>query len=343
MVPFATPAFLLLLPLAPLVGWWWLRRRRPALRFSDLSLFDGLPAGRATRARWGGAILRTLAAAVLVVACAGPRRPDLQTRLPAEGVAVVLALDVSGSMATADVAWTPGSPPVSRLDAAKRAFRLFAAGGDAPDGTHFDPRDADQLGLVTFAAVPETACPLTLNHSVLLAVLDAQKPREGIDAGTNVGDAIAEAVIRLDAAGDRPKVLVLLSDGEHNAFKDGPDAPLLPRQATQLAVNLGVKVYTIDAAGDPPPTATADEVTTRLAGRAVLKAVADLTGGRAYTATSGPDLLAVYKAIDELEKRPVASFQYRRYFEYAPWLAAIAVVVLVAAHGLDQTRWRRLV
>src|SRR5262249_19049425 len=123
--------------------------------------------------KWGAASLRGLAALALVLACAGPRRPDEQTRLPAEGIAIVLALDVSGSMGTADAPWNPGSPPVSRLDAAKRAFKLFVAGGDAPDGTHFEPRPADQIGLVTFAALPQTACPLTLNHTVLIRVADA--------------------------------------------------------------------------------------------------------------------------------------------------------------------------
>src|SRR5437764_2048949 len=138
MPEFSQPEFLWLSPLALLVAWWWARRRRPALRFADVRLFAGLPAGRARRARWGGAALRGLAALALVVGCAGPRQPDLRTRLPAEGIAIVLALDVSGSMATADVAWSPNSPPVPRLEAARRSFKLFVAGGDAPDGTHFD-------------------------------------------------------------------------------------------------------------------------------------------------------------------------------------------------------------
>lgn len=343
MLRFANPEFLWLTPLAVLLGWWWARRRRPALRYSSLALLDGLPTGRASRVRRGGALLRVLACILLLIACAGPREPDLQTRIPVEGVAVVMALDVSGSMATADVSWTPAGPPVTRLEAAKRVFRLFVDGGDAPDGTRFPPRDTDLVGLVTFAAVPETACPLTLNHSVLLRVLDAQRPKEGIDAGTNIGDAIALAVDRLDhAARDRPKVLILLSDGEHNVFRDGPDATLMPRQAAQLAATLGVKVYTIDAGGDPPPTATAEERQQRLGGREILKAVAAMTNGRAFEASSGAELLAAYREIDALEKRPVESFQYRRYFEFYPWFAAVAVVVLSGIHVLDRTRWKRL-
>src|SRR6478609_6043757 len=117
MLSFATPAFLWLAPLAAVVAWWWARRRRPALRYADLRLVAGLPTGRAWRARWGGALLRGLACLALIIACAGPRRPDLQTRLPAEGIAIVLALDVSGSMGAEDVPWNANSPPVSRLEA----------------------------------------------------------------------------------------------------------------------------------------------------------------------------------------------------------------------------------
>jgi Ca-activated chloride channel family protein len=243
-------------------------------------------------------------------------------------------------MATADVPWAPGSPPVPRLEAARRSFKLFVAGGDAPDGTHFDPRPSDQIGLVTFALLPQTACPLTLNHSVLLKVADEQEPKAGLDAGTNVGDAIAEAVIRLDAAGHRKKVAILLSDGEHNVSKEGPDDALKPRPAAQLAANLGIKVYTIDAGGDPNPTAPVEERQQRETGREALRAVAALTGGRSFAATSGTELLAAYKEIAALEKTEVESFVYRRYFEFYPWCAAAAVVLLLAAHVLDRSRWR---
>lgn len=340
---FANPHFLWLAPLAALLPWWWLRRPRAALRYSDSSLFLGLPSGRAVRARWGGALLRALAILALVVACAGPRQPDQQTRLPAEGIAIVLALDVSGSMDTADAVWSPGGPPVSRLDAAKRSFNLFINGGEAPDGTAFEPRESDQVGLVTFAALPETACPLTLNHSVLIRISDGVQVRTGIDAGTNVGDAIAEGLIRLDkGAGDRRKVLILLSDGEHNISKDGPSDPLKPKQAAQLAANLGIRVYTIDAGGEPTAAMTPETREQRRAGRETLQAVASLTGGRSFSASSGSELLAAYKEISALEKSEVQSYQYRRYYEFYPWFAAAALGLLLAAHLLERTCWRVL-
>lgn len=347
---FTNPHFLWLTPLALVVAWWWGRRSRPALRFSDLSRFGAHRGRRASLARWGAPTLRGLACLCLVVACAGPRRPNTREPLPAEGIAIVMALDVSGSMAAEDVIWNPGSPPVSRLEAARRALKLFLAGGDAPDGTKFEPRPGDSVGLVVFAAVPETVCPATLNHTVLFKVADGLKPKEGVDAGTNIGDSLAEAVIRLDAT-ENPKkarVLILLSDGEHNVFKEdvrdakrpGIDRTLKPREAAQLAANLNVRVYTIDAGGEPPPGAPPELVAQRLAGRQALKDVADMTGGKSFHATSGAELLAAYKEISLLEKGPEVAPIFRRYFEDYKWFAGAALVLILAAHVLDRTLWR---
>lgn len=346
---FANPEFLWLAPLAPAVWWWWRRSRRPALRFSDVTRF-GARGRRAALAEHGAPIVRGLACLCLIVACAGPRRPDLRTQLPAEGIALMMALDVSGSMGTDDVMWAPGSPPVSRLEAARRALKLFLAGGEAPDGTTFDPRPGDSVGLVAFAAVPETVCPTTLNHSVLFKVANALQPKSGVDAGTNIGDALAEGVMRLDAV-ENPKkarVLILLSDGEHNVFKEdvrdakrpGIDRTLKPREAAQLAANLHVRVYTIDAGGDPPPGAPADMVAQRRAGRQALKDVAEMTGGKSFHAASGAEQLAAYREISALEKGPEPAPIYRRYFSYYAWCAGAALVLVLAAHALDRTLWR---
>src|SRR5205807_1785807 len=143
---------------------------------------------RARRARVGGAALRAAGIAALVLALAGPRWPDPGTRLPAEGIAVVLVLDVSGSMGERDFPWR--GELVTRLDAAKRALRLFVQGGDA-DGAHLPGRGGDQIGLVAFALHPEDTCPLTLSHDVLLELLAGEEPRGLPDTGTNIGDALA--------------------------------------------------------------------------------------------------------------------------------------------------------
>jgi len=335
---FANPVFLWLTPLALLIAWSWATRRRPAIRFSDTSLFTGSRGGRVWRVVWGGATLRGLACLALLLACAGPRLPDERTRLPADAIAVMMIMDVSDTM-SGMITWTPGTPEITRLDAARRAFKLFVVGGESPDGSKFESRSSDQIGLIGLASVPQTVCPLTLNHSVLLKEADALTVKGGVDAGTNVGDAIAEALIRLEAAkGVKTKVLILLSDGQHVQSKEGKDAGLWPKQAAQLAANLGYKIYTIDAGPEPDPASPADDE--RRQGRETLRVVAEMTGGRAFTATGGPAMLTAFKEIDATQRVPVETFQYRRYFEFYWWCAGVAVACIALACVLDRTRWR---
>ncbi len=335
MPSFAHPWLLVLLPLAPLAAWAWLRRRRTALRYPDLRPFAGLPPGRRPRARAGGAVLRSVGLAALVLALAGPRWPDPGTRLPAEGIAIVMALDVSGSMAERDFDWHGQRIP--RLDAARRVLRLFVRGGDE-ESLHLPGRANDQIGLVAFANLPEDTCPLTLSHDALLEQLDAEEPRGLPDTGTDIGDAVAWALKKLEAAGDRRKVLVLLSDGEHNT----PEPALKPRQAAQLAANRNILVYTIDAGPPPVSGAPTEDIQARETGQKALAAVASLTGGRAFAAHDSAALLGVMETIDRLERRPAESFQYRRYAEAYPWCAGAALACFVLALGLEATVWRRV-
>ncbi|HTK78761.1 MAG TPA: VWA domain-containing protein [Gemmataceae bacterium] len=335
MPSFAHPWSLLLLPLAPLVAWAWLRRPRTALRVPGLESFAHLPGGRATRARRGGAILRSLGVAALVLAMAAPRWPDPGTRLTSEGIAIAVVVDVSGSMAEADFPW--GGATISRLAAAKRAFRLFVSGGEE-NGVTLPGRPADEIGVIAFAVNPEDTCPLTLDHPTLLQLLDAEEPRGVPDTGTNIGDAIAWGLNRLSAAGDRRKVLVLLSDGEHNV----PAPALTPRQAAQIAANRSVPIYTIDAGGSTAPDARPEDAAARALGRKALESVAAMTNGKSFVAHDSAALLAACSAIDRLERKPIESFQYRRYAEGYPACAAIALACFAAVLGLEATRWRRV-
>jgi Ca-activated chloride channel family protein len=335
MPSFAHPWLLLLLPAAPLFARAWLRRRRTALRVPDLAAFDGLPPGWAQRALRGGAVLRGLGVAALVLALAGPRWPDPGTRLTSEGIALLFVVDVSGSMAEPDFDWA--GQRLTRLAAAKRAFRLFVTGGEA-NGATLPGRPNDAVGAVVFALHPEDACPLTLDHATLLDLLDAEEPRGVPDTGTNIGDALAWGLKRLEAAGDRHRVLVLLSDGEHNT----PPPALTARQAAQLAANQGVPVYTIDAGSPPGPAATPEDSAARALGQRALASVAAMTGGRTFVAHDAAALVDACATIDRLERRPIESFQYRRYAEGDRWCALAALACFTAALGLEATRWRRV-
>jgi Ca-activated chloride channel family protein len=352
-IQFANPAFLLLALAAPPLLWLQLRGRRAALRHPAGRLLAALPAGRARLAHWGGAALRTLAFLLLAVALAGPRTPDLRTRIEVEGVAVVMLADVSGSMSTHDFDWQ--GTPISRLDAVKRVFRLFVAGGAGPDATPdggdarpFQGRPTDTIGLVVFATRPQAKCPLTLSHSVLLVLLEDEKPRSVPgESETNISDAVALGLYRLKSAGSRRKALVLLTDGEHNV--PDPRSGWSPRQAAQIAASLDVPIYAIDAGGavgaaEPGVHAPAGQSPAEVRQRAVdtLQDMAKITHGEYYRAGDTAGLLEAYRAIDRLQRSDVQSFQYRRYHEGYPWFAAAALLLFVAAVGLDFTVWRRL-
>ncbi len=351
---FTYPWFLLLLLLIPAVVVWQRWRRPRALRLPGVDLLPRVISWRARLARWGGRGLRLLGLALLMVAAAGPRWPDLRRQIDTEGIAILMVVDVSGSMAEKDFDWN--GQTISRLDAVKRVFRLFVAGGQSeelPEGVDpaaFEGRPTDLIGLVTFATRPETACPLTLSHSVLLRWLDEQQPRSiPTESETNISDGIALALHRLQAAGDRRKVLVLLSDGEHNVLQ--PRSGWTPRQAAQIAASLSVPIYAIDAGSEvavpeggssPGTTAPASSGETRAAAVHTMHELARITGGKSFSARNTAALLDACRAIDRLERSRVHSFQKWRYHEGYPWLALAAFSCWMFVLVLERTVWRRL-
>lgn len=349
MLSFAHPWYLLLLLALPPAAWWALRRRRAAAPHPDLSLFAGLPLGRAGLALYGGLGLRLAALALLAIALAGPRWPDLRTRLDTEAVAVFMVVDASRSMNEPDFDWN--GEPMTRLDAVKRVFELFVAGSGAgqplPDGAaaRFEGRPNDLIGLVAFASRPEVACPLTLNHSTLLRLLRAQQPRSGADeAQTNVSDALTLALERVRSAPTSRKVIVLLTDGEHNV--ESPRSGWGPRQAARVASSLKVPVYTIDAGSMSleglPPEEAARAKAARESAVAVLEDVARMTRGRYFAARDSAALVRALREIDRMERVPLTSDHYRRYHEAYPWCALAAFGLFGLAVALDRTMWRRL-
>jgi Ca-activated chloride channel family protein len=338
MPSFTQPAFLLLLLTLPPLLWLWLRRRLGGLRYPNTRWLGVLPAGRGWWAARGSAALRGTALAMLIVGLAGPRWPDRSTRIPTEGIAIQMVVDTSPSMAEPDFDWF--GEPMTRLDAAKRAFRLVIAGSEpAATGPRFEGRRNDLAGLITFSDRPEPICPLTLSHSVLLDLLLEQKPQPV--SQTNISDAVVLGLYRLKAARPKRKVLVLLSDGEHNYRT--PRSEWTPRQAAQIAANLGVPVYAIDAGGDAPTDKQDGSAAVRLDGIRTLQDLARLTGGKYFQARDGDSLLAVCQEIDaQLGRDPIESFQYRRYYDAFPWFCLASFVLFVTAYILERTVWLRV-
>jgi len=342
MPDFANPGCLLFLLVLPPLVWWWLHPYRGALRFPAIGSAAGLPRGRSRLARWGSVGLRTAAFVLLILGLAGLRWPDRGSRIPTEGIAIEMVVDVSGTMAEPDFRW--GDSSISRLDAVKRVFRLFVAGGESPGGQPLAGRPTDLIGLVAFATRPESPCPLTLSHSALLEILDRQDIAPKGERTTNISDAIVLALHRLDCAGARRKVMVLLTDGEHNV----PDTQSgwTPRQAAQVAANLGVPIYTIDVGKESDTEAdaasAAEAAARRIQAVQSLQQMAQVTRGAYFQAQDTQALLEVYRQIDRLERKEIESFQYRRYYEAFPWLGLAAFALLVGGCALEMTLWRRV-
>jgi Ca-activated chloride channel family protein len=179
-----------------------------------------------------------------------------------------------------------------------------------------------------------------LSHSALLRILAKEEPQTvPTESQTNIGDAIAWGLKRLESAGSRRKVMVLLTDGEHNV----PPPALRPRQAAQIAAQLRVPIYAIDAGAqsgsDREGHAGSED---RVNAEHILQAVAKITGGRYFQAHDSQSLLAVCRDIDRLERQPIQSFQYRRYYEGYTWFGLASLVLLVGMQVLDMTLWQRV-
>jgi Ca-activated chloride channel family protein len=385
---FANPNFFWLLLLLPPLLWWWLRRRRIALRHPGAGQLIERAGGRARFALPVGAALRSLGLLSLIVALTGPRWPDLRTRVETEGIAVVLLVDVSGSMGTKDFYWD--GQKITRLDAVKRSFHLFVEGGRVGEGNDavvLEGRPGDLIAIVPFATRPDAGSPLTLSHSAVLRMLDAENPREDLrDNETNISDAVAVGLEILKRAPSKRKVIVLLTDGEHN---HKAVSGWTPRQSAQIAGSLDIPIYALDAGGDSfvrldgtslvvkgrddrertyqladnfevkrngtrcsfgelqagcrinLTEFTKDGKVSKVEANTILPEMARISRGRYFDVRDTSSLLAACRELDRLERTPVESYQYRRYYQGYPWFGLAALLCWTLVLGLDRTIWRR--
>jgi Ca-activated chloride channel family protein len=336
----AEPGWLALLILVPLP--WWFQRLRPRIAWPTL---EGFPRSRPSGLRRLAALpllLRGGAIAAMAVALARPQSVGGQTRIAGRGVAIVVALDHSSSMKTADfppASQPTGQEPVTRLEAAKSTLVRFIEG-----------RPDDLVGLVVFANEPDLASPPTLDHEFLAEQARAVRPARPEEDGTNIGDAIVWSLDALRAAAPKKKVLVLLTDGRNSPALGPGAAPIEPERAAGLARDLGVTLYTI-AVGKPGGLIRTLEPITginRVAGEtegpdlALLERLAEIGSGRSFAATDTAALDRVFRTIDALEKSHVRGAVRTRYREeYAPW-AGLALGCLVLDRLLSAGRLRRL-
>jgi Ca-activated chloride channel family protein len=330
-VRLASPWLLLLLGLVLLaLRWRGGPRRAASVRYPSLAALRAVaPRGAAHRRAILG-VLRMAALVLVVVALARPQVGAAPTKVHREGVDLVLAVDVSGSMLAED--FTVGQERASRLAAVKSVVKEFVAA-----------RPEDRIGLVLFAARPYTQCPLTLDHGWLLQNLERAEVGM-IEDGTAVGSALASAVNRLRPSTARSKFVVLLTDGQNNAGR------ITPQTAAEAAAALGVKVYTVGAGTRGLAPYPAQDMFGNKVYRPVpvdidedtLKKIALTTQGRYFRATDTKSLTDVYAEIDRSEKTPFEAPAYLDYRELYPWLAWPALALVVLEIGLAETVLRKL-
>lgn len=329
---FANPLFLFALAIIPVLYRFMVgERKTSAILFSDSDY--AYTAMRINRyffpVRFG---LRAAAVAVVVVCLARPQTEKGYELVKTEGIDIMMALDISGSMRAEDF------KPLNRITVAKQVVADFVS-----------KINNDRVGLVVFAAKSFTRCPLTLDYSVFKNLLE-EVDVGMIEDGTAIGLALANSVARLKDSKAKSKVIILVTDGVNNRGE------IDPLTGASLAQAAGIKVYTIGVGregGAPVPIidqfgrkryATNPDGSLYLTeiDEDTLKKIASITGGRYYRATDEKALEDIYSKILEMEKSELEVKRFKQYRELAPLLLPFALLALFAEILLTNTWWRRI-
>lgn len=313
---FANPKILWLLAVIPLLVAYYVWRSMQGGASIVISSTDSLrTAPRTLRyyLRHLPIVLRVAAVALLIVASARPQSAESETRTETEGIDIVLAVDISGSMLARD--FQP-----DRLTAAKEVAAQFVAN-----------RQGDRIGLVVFAGEAFTQTPLTTDESSLQTLLG--RLRSGVvEDGTAIGNGLATAVNRLRESDSKSKVIILLTDGVNNR---GQIAPLT---AADIAKELNIKVYTIGVGRNgTAPFPVFDERGRELytvdieveIDEKMLTEIAEKTGGEYFRATNKRSLEQIYAQIDKMEKSKVEQFDITHIHEEYLLYLLVALALLV--------------
>ena len=331
---FEQPLVLFLLAAIPLMfrfGYREGRARRTAVAYTDL----GVLGGRVKTKNSFRAVLfwvRVLAVTALIFALARPQLEHGYETVETEGIDIMLALDISGSMRAEDF------KPRNRIFVAKQVV-----------GDFISRVSTDRVGLVAFAGKSFTRCPLTLDYAVLRSLL------EGLDVGlvedgTAIGLALANSVARLKDSEAESKIIILLTDGVNNKGEIDPPT------GANLAAAAGIKVYTIGVGkqgGAPVPVVTPDgrKVYARNADGSLymteldedtLKDIAERTGGKYYRATDEQALDEIYRRILEMEKTAFRVKSFRQRKEVAKYVLPAGLAVLLLEVLLVGVVWRKI-
>jgi Ca-activated chloride channel homolog len=312
---------LLVLPVLMYFHIWREGRRWSDFRFPSVRALAGANQTWRVRLRHLPFALRLLAIGLMIVVLARPQVFDKEVKKSVEGIDIMLCIDTSTSMLAEDL-------KPNRVEAAKKVAEDFVMG-----------RQSDRIGVVPFAAVSFTQCPLTTDYEVVTSLLKDLKTGM-VEDGTAIGMAMATSLNRLRESEAKSKVVILLTDGQNNRGE------IDPVTAAQAAAALGIRIYTV-AVGTvgmaPYPVETVfgkryQQVPVTI-DEDMMKEIASMTGGKYFRATDEKKLAKIYEEIDRLERTKVNVEEYRRVAEvFHPWLwaalAAISLELLLSLWGL---------
>ena len=312
---FANPGYLfLLLLLLPVVGWyvWKLRNAKAAVQLSSTATLQQQPKSLRAYLIHVPFVLRVAVITLLSLALARPQLNNRWQSESTEGIDIMMALDISGTMLGED--FKP-----NRLEAAKAVATDFVIA-----------RPDDQIGLVIFAGESFTQCPLTTDHAVLVNLFQSVKFGM-IEDGTAIGLGLANAVNRMKDSPTKSKVIILLTDGSNNRGE------IDPQTAAEIAKTYGIRVYAIGVGSYgkvrvpiQTPYGTQYGTMDSEFDEQTLRNIAKTTGGEYFRATDNSSLKAIYNQIDQLEKTKIRVREYSKRTEnFAPFLlAALACLLL---------------
>lgn len=326
----ANPQWLwLLLLLIPVVGyqvWRHLRKHNPTLTFSDTSQFHNLAGNWRSYGIWISPVLQWLALALIILALARPQLQNTTVDRNAEGIDIILTLDISTSMKAEDL-------EPNRLEAAKSVAQNFT-----------EKRISDRIGLVVFARKSFTMVPPTLDYELLNRLL-GEIEMGVVEDGTAIGMGIATAVNRLKDSEAESKVIILLTDGQNNSGE------IDPVTAADLAVSYGIKIYTIGAGtrGTAPYPVKDPIFGDRYQNVEVdideemLTQIAEMSDGTYFRATDTEKLQEIYSQIDELETTEIEEVIYTDYEDLYPRFLLPGILLLILSIISNRIIFRKAV
>ncbi len=330
---FRDPIILLLSLIIPLLVFLHLRQKRGVtLKFSALEeLKLALPKGRG-KLRYVQLVLRCAAIFLIVLGLARPVKGIAHTKIFSEGIDIILAVDVSSSMDARDMT---DDIRINRLDVVKDVVRKF-----------IPERKKDRIGIVAFARYSYTQAPLTLDHNVLVDLVDRLRtvPRGGKEDGTAIGSAIITSVARLKESDAKSRVIILLTDGRNNYGEIGPES------AAEVAKSLEIKAYTIGvgkegAAPYPAKNIFGQPIFVQQPldlDEETLIRIAEITDGKGFRAQNERALEEIYDRIDKMEKVKIEEEKYMEYKDLFPYFLMPAFLLLMVELVMSNTVLRRL-